>query len=221
MNYNKYIDHTFLKQDGTHKEIDKLVDEAIKHDFYAICINPTWVKYVQPKLAGSDVKLCVVIGFPLGASTTEVKVFEAKHLIDLGVDEIDMVLNIGFLKDGKYDEVLREINAIKQVAGDKVLKVIIETCLLTKEEIIKASEIVAKSNADYIKTSTGFSTAGATFENVKLMLDVAKDKALVKAAGGVKTFDDLKKYIDMGVKRIGTSSGVKLLQNEKLDQISY
>ena len=221
MEYNKYIDHTLLKQQSTKSDIDKLIKEAIEHNFFSICINPTWVAYAKDKLAKSDVKLCVVLGFPLGASTTKTKVFEAQNLIELGVDEIDMVINIGFLKDQKDDYVLEEINAIKAVMGDKVLKVIIETCLLTKEEIIKASQIVAKSDADFIKTSTGFSTAGATFENVKIMLDVVKDKALVKAAGGVKSFADLQKYIHMGVKRIGTSSGVKLLQNQKITSNNY
>ena len=221
MEYNKYIDHTLLKQDSTQNDVDKLIKEAIEHQFFSICINPTWVSYAKDKLVGSGVKLCVVLGFPLGASTTKTKVFEAKNLIELGVDEIDMVINIGFLKDQKDDYVLEEINAIKAVMGDKVLKVIIETCLLTKEEIIKASEIVAKSDADFIKTSTGFSTAGATFENVQIMLDVVADKALVKAAGGVRSFEDLQKYINMGVKRIGTSSGVKLLQNQKITSNNY
>ncbi len=213
----KYIDHTYLKAEGTSKEIDKIIEEAIKYKFKTICINPSWIKYAKEKLAGTDVGITTVIGFPLGANATQVKVFEAKLAIDHGADEIDMVINIGRLKDGQSDYVLNEIKKIKEACGSHTLKVIIENALLTEEEKRLATELVVNSGAEFVKTSTGFSYHGATIEDVKLMKSVTGDKIQIKAAGGVKTPEDFEKMIDLGVTRIGTSSGVKLIEGKKVE----
>ncbi len=214
MDYAKYIDHTYLKAGGTTKHIDKLISEAIEHGFKTICIHPSWVKYAKEKLANTSVGITTVIGFPLGANVTQVKVFETKLAIEHGANEIDMVLNIGRLKDQQFDYVLNEIKKVKETCGEHVLKVIIETALLTEAEKRKATEIVIQSGADFVKTSTGFSFHGATPEDVKLMKEVTKDKILIKAAGGVKTPADLKNMIDLGASRIGTSSGVALIKGD-------
>ena len=218
MKYNKYIDHTLLKQDATKDKINKLIDEAKEYDFKSICINPTWITYCKEQLKNSDVLICTVIGFPLGANTIESKVFEAKDAILKGADEVDMVINIGKLIDNDYEYLVKEISSIKEAVGNKVLKVIIETCLLTDEQIITACKAVIQAKADFVKTSTGFSTAGANVRVVKLMKDTVQDNCLIKAAGGVKTPQDLVEMIDAGANRIGTSSGVLLMNNETSKQ---
>ncbi|NQZ29505.1 MAG: deoxyribose-phosphate aldolase [Mycoplasmatales bacterium] len=221
MNYAKYIDHTYLKAEGTTKHIDKLIKEAIEYGFKTICVNSSWIKYAKNKLEGTGIGITSVIGFPLGAMATQAKVFEAKLAVDHGADEIDMVINIGRLKDGQFDYVLNEIKNIKKAIGSHVLKVIIETALLTEEEKIKATEITMNSGAEFVKTSTGFSYHGATPEDVKLMKKVVGDKILIKAAGGVKTPADLDEMITIGASRIGTSSGVKLISGEKTKDGEY
>ncbi|MDD3122308.1 MAG: deoxyribose-phosphate aldolase [Candidatus Izemoplasmatales bacterium] len=213
MNLNKMIDHTYLKAFGTKKEIDVLLDEAKKYRFKSVCINPYYVKYAKELLEDSEVLVCTVIGFPLGANTVETKVFETLNAIQNGADEIDMVLNIGEVKSGNYDYILSEVNQVKKACSGKTLKVIIETCYLTESEIILVSETIAKSGANFIKTSTGFGPQGATFENVKLMKSHVGNKE-VKAAGGVKTKEDVEKMIEAGATRIGTSNGVALVNNQ-------
>lgn len=212
---NKLIDHTLLKQDATYDQIKTLTDEAKQYDFKSVCVNTSYVKDAAELLKGSDVLVCTTIGFPLGMTTTNTKVFEAKEAIENGAQEIDMVINVGALKDKKYDYVLNEIKAVKEAIGDHVLKVIIETCLLTKEEIVKASELVVEAKADFVKTSTGFSTGGATVEDVKLMKETVQDKIEIKAAGGVRSIEDLHAMVDAGATRIGTSGGVKLMAGEE------
>lgn len=212
MDYAKYIDHTYLKPEGTTVEIDKIIAEAKQYGFKTVCVNSSWVKYVREELGDSEVGITSVIGFPLGAMSTEAKAYEAQVAIEDGADEIDMVINIGRLKDHQYPYVLSDIKAVKNAIGSKVLKVIIETALLSESEARKATELVMQSGAEFVKTSTGFSTRGATFDDVKLMKEVVGDKIQIKAAGGVKTFDDMKKMIALGATRIGTSSGVKLLE---------
>lgn len=212
MNYSKFIDHTNLKQDASINDIKTLCEEAIKFDFMSVCINPCFVKYAHDVLLDSEVKVCTVIGFPLGANTTKTKIYETKQALKDGADEIDMVINVSALKDKKYDYVKNEISKIKKVCKNKILKVILETCLLTDEEIVKACELSLEAKADFVKTSTGFSKGGATVEAVALMRKSVGDKCGVKASGGVKTFEDMQKMIDAGASRIGTSSGVKLLE---------
>ena len=213
MELNKYIDHTLLKADATKKDILKLCEEAKQYNFKSVCVNPSWIPTVQEALKGSEVLTCVVIGFPLGAMTTEVKVFEAKDAVNKGADEVDMVINIGQLKDGNDAYVTSEIKAIKEAVGDKVLKVIIDTCLLTDEEKERACKVIIESGADFAKTSTGFSTNGATVADVKLMKSVVGEKAKVKAAGGVRTKADMLEMIEAGAERIGTSRGVSLMND--------
>ena len=215
MLYNKYIDHTLLKPEATQAQIEVLCNEAREYDFMSVCVNPSHIELCKKLLEGSDVVVCTVVGFPLGATLTSVKVFEAKEALRLGASEVDMVINIGALKEGRTQFVEDEIRAIKEAVGDKILKVIIETALLTEEEIVIASQLVVKAGADFVKTSTGFSTAGATVEHVALMKQTVGDKAQVKAAGGVRNTDDLKEMIAAGATRIGTSAGVKLMQGEK------
>lgn len=212
---NKYIDHTLLKAEATKAEIKQLCSEAIDYDFKAVCVNPSWIKFCKNKLLESDVLVCTVIGFPLGANTTEVKVFETKDAISKGADEIDMVINIGRLKDQDYNYVLEDIKAVVAAAGDKTVKVIIETALLSDEEIIKVSNLCVEAKADFVKTSTGFSTSGANVRVVELIKQTVGDKALIKAAGGVRSGDDLKAMIKVGANRIGTSSGTKLISKKQ------
>ena len=200
----KKVDHTLLKQTATINDIKKLCDDAIKCSTASVCIPPNFVKeakeYVQNKI-----KICTVIGFPNGYNTTNIKVAETKEAIQNGADEIDMVINIGKLKEKNYEYILQEINDIKQACERKILKVIIETCLLTEEEKIKMCEIVSNSEADYIKTSTGFSTAGATFEDIELFNNEIQKNKKIKAAGGIKDFADAEKFISLGSDRLGTS----------------
>ena len=211
MEYNKFIDHTNLKQDATKEDIKKLCEEAISYDFMSVCVNPDFVKFASDLLLDSEVKVCTVIGFPLGASTTRTKVFETKDALKNGADEIDMVINVSALKDKNYDLVKNEIASIKKVCKKHILKVILETCLLTDEEIVTACKLAKEAKADFVKTSTGFSKGGATVEAVKLMRETVKDSMGVKASGGIKTHEDLIKMIDAGANRIGTSSGTKIL----------
>ncbi len=212
MKINQYIDHTCLKSAATGKEIKKLCEEAIKYNFFTVCINPSYIKVAKKYLENSDVKICTVIGFPLGSNTTKIKAYEAKNAIEEGADEVDVVINVSWLKDKKYNLIIQEINAIKSNMPNHILKVIVETALLTEEEIKKISEIILESNADYIKTSTGFSTRGANFQDIKIMKEIIKDKKGIKAAGGVSTYEDAVKMINLGATRIGTSRGVELIK---------
>ncbi len=222
MKYEKMIDHTYLKAEGTSKDIDKLIDEAKKFGFGAVCINSSWIKYVKEKIKKEDIKIVSVIGFPLGACITQIKVQEAKLAIDHGADEIDMVINIGRFKDGQYDYVLNEIKKIKETCGNKVLKVIIETALLKDWEIEKATEIVLASGADFIKTSTGFSYRGADKKDIEIFKKViGKNNLKIKAAGGIKSMDDIIMYTKMGVERFGTSSSVAIFTGKTKKDNSY
>ena len=209
-----HVDHTLLTQTATWNEIKQILDDAIKYKVASACIPASYVKeaseYVKGKLA-----ICTVIGFPNGYATTASKVFMAKDAINNGAKEVDMVINIGWLKDKKYDELEKEIKAIKEAVGSLVLKVIIETCLLTDEEKIKMCEIVSKAGADYIKTSTGFSTAGATFDDVKLFSEHIGKNVKIKAAGGIASLDDAYKFLELGADRLGTSRIVKLVKGQE------
>lgn len=212
MKLSKYIDHTLLKADASLEAIGKLCDEAKEYDFKSVCVNTCNIPFCKERLAGSDVLVCCVIGFPLGAMSKEAKVAETKDAIVKGADEVDMVINIGRLKDRDYDYVTNEIREIKEACGDKTLKVIIETCLLTDEEKVKACECILNAKADFVKTSTGFSTAGATFEDVALLKKTVGDRCFIKAAGGVRSRNDFEKMISLGANRIGTSSGTRLIE---------
>lgn len=215
MNYNKMIDHTVLKPETKKEAVTTLCKEAMEYHFASVCVNPTWVSYCAEILKGSDVKVCTVIGFPLGANTSATKAFETKDAITNGADEIDMVLNIGEMKDGNYQAVLKDIQAVVEAANGKCVKVILETCLLTKEEIKKACELCKEAKATFVKTSTGFSTGGATVEDVKLMKDTVGDALEVKASGGVRTYEDMVNVVNAGATRIGTSAGIKLVNKEE------
>lgn len=204
-----YVDHTLLKQEATWEEIKVICDDAMKYQTASVCIPPCYVKrasdYVNGKMA-----ICTVIGFPNGNHTTETKVFETKDAIEKGASEVDMVINIGELRAGNYDYVRDEIKAIKEAAGDKILKVIIETCLLTEEEKLVCCKLVTEAGADFIKTSTGFSTGGATFDDVALMKEHVGEHVKVKAAGGISSFADAEQFIALGAERLGTSRLVKI-----------
>lgn len=212
MGLNKYIDHTILKATASSSDIQKLCEEAIEHEFYSVCVNGCYVADAKHLLQGTDVKVAAVVGFPLGAMTTASKVFEAKEAIENGASEIDMVINVAKLKDGEFDYVENEIRLIKEAIGDNVLKVIIETCYLTDEEKVKACELSLVAKADFVKTSTGFGTGGATYEDVKLMKSVVGDNAKVKASGGVRDKETAQKYVDLGAERLGTSSGIEIVK---------
>ena len=212
MGLNKYIDHTILKATASSADVQKLCEEAIEHEFYSVCVNGCYVADAKHLLQGTDVKVAAVVGFPLGAMTTASKVFEAKEAIENGASEIDMVINVAKLKDGEFDYVENEIRLIKEAIGDNVLKVIIETCYLTDEEKVKACELSLVAKADYVKTSTGFGTGGATYEDVKLMKSVVGDNAKVKASGGVRDKKTAQKYVDLGAERLGTSSGIEIVK---------
>lgn len=213
MNINKLIDHTALKPNTNKESILKLIAEAKTYDFASVCVNPCWVALAHQELKNTDVKVCTVIGFPLGANTTEVKVFETKDAIEKGAQEIDMVINIAMLKDKEYDYVENEIHQIVEAAKDKaIVKVIIETCLLTDEEKIKACELSQKTGADFVKTSTGFSTGGATVHDIALMRKTVGAEMGVKASGGVHTHEEALAMVEAGATRIGASAGVKLLK---------
>ncbi|AVQ34037.1 deoxyribose-phosphate aldolase [Staphylococcus muscae] len=217
MNYEKYIDHTLLKPESTRQQIDKIIEEAKEYHFKSVCVNPTHVAYSAEKLADSDVLVCTVIGFPLGASTSEVKACETKDAISKGADEIDMVINIGALKDGRYDDVQADIAAVVEASDDKTVKVIIETVLLTDEEKVKACELSKAAGADFVKTSTGFAGGGATPEDVKLMKDTVGDALEVKASGGVRNLADFQAMLEAGATRVGASAGVQIMQGLEAD----
>ena len=212
MGLNKYIDHTILKATASSSDVQKLCEEAIEHEFYSVCVNGCYVADAKHLLQGTDVKVAAVVGFPLGAMTTAAKVFEAKEAIENGASEIDMVINIAKLKDGEFEFVENEIRQIKEAIGDNVLKVIIETCYLTDEEKVKACELSLVAKADFVKTSTGFGTGGATYEDVKLMKSVVGDNAKVKASGGVRDKETAQKYVNLGAERLGTSSGIDIVK---------
>ena len=212
MGLNKYIDHTILKATASSSDVQKLCEEAIEHKFYSVCVNGCYVADDKQLLQGTDVKVAAVVGFPLGAMTTAAKVFEAKEAVENGASEIDMVINVAKLKDGEFDYVENEIRLIKEVIGDNVLKVIIETCYLTDEEKVKACELSLVAKADFVKTSTGFGTGGATYEDVKLMKSVVGDNAKVKASGGVRDKETAQKYVNLGAERLGTSSGIEIVK---------
>lgn len=208
------VDHTLLKQEATWEQIKSICDDGMMYDTASVCIPPSYVRQAVEYIirSNSNLKVCTVIGFPNGYSTTQVKCFETSDAIENGADEIDMVINIGWVKDRKYEEILEEIIAVKEACQGKILKVIIETCLLTEEEKIKLCEIVSEAGADYIKTSTGFSKSGATFEDVELMDKHVASTVKIKAAGGISSLDDAKKFIELGASRLGTSKIVKIVK---------
>lgn len=213
MQLNQYIDHTLLKADTTKDQIEKLCAEAKEYGFASVCVNPTWVKYSSELLEGTNVKVCTVIGFPLGAATSETKAFETKNAIMNGATEVDMVINIGELKNNNTELVETDIRSVVEAANGRALtKVIIETCLLTDEEKVKACELSVKAGADFVKTSTGFSTGGAIVEDVKLMRKSVGPKIGVKASGGIRTKEDALIMIDAGATRIGASSGINIVK---------
>ena len=212
MGLNKYIDHTILKATASNADVQKLCAEAIEHKFYSVCVNGCYVADAKHLLQGTDVKVAAVVGFPLGAMTTAAKVFEAKEAVENGASEIDMVINVAKLKDGEFEYVENEIRQIKEAIGDNVLKVIIETCYLTDEEKVKACELSLVAKADFVKTSTGFGTGGATYEDVKLMKSVVGNNAKVKASGGVRDKETAQKYVELGAERLGTSSGIDIVK---------
>ena len=212
MNYNKMIDHTVLKADTPLETVKRICDEAMEYGFASVCINPCHVAYCADYLKDSDVNVCTVIGFPLGATTSAVKAFETKDAIANGVDEVDMVINIGALKSRNLKLVRDDVKAVVEAANGTLVKVILETCLLTEDEIKKACELCVEAKADYVKTSTGFSTRGATIEDVRIMKEAVHGKAKVKAAGGVRTPEDMVKIVAAGADRIGTSAGCSLVK---------
>ncbi len=208
------VDHTLLAQDATNEQIIEICEQAIKYKTASVCIPPCYVKLASENLDG-NVKVCTVIGFPNGYNTTDTKKAETQEAVIDGADEIDMVINIAMLKNKEFEKVKNEIEELKKICGDKVLKVIIETCLLDEDEKIKMCEIVTEAGADFIKTSTGFSTAGATFEDIALFKKHVGKNVKIKAAGGIKDFDDAQKFIDLGADRLGTSRLVKILEKEE------
>ncbi|HEL0551874.1 TPA: deoxyribose-phosphate aldolase [Streptococcus equi subsp. zooepidemicus] len=214
MNINKYIDHTLLKADSVQSQLDQLIEEAKAYDFASVCVNPCWVAYAAKALKGTDVKVCTVVGFPLGATTSATKAFETKDGIENGADEIDMVINIGLLKQGDYQAVEDDMRAVVEASGDKLVKVIIEACLLTDDEKVKACQLAVNAGVDFVKTSTGFSTGGATVSDVKLMRQTVGPDIGVKAAGGARSLEDALAFVEAGATRIGTSAGVTIMKGE-------
>ena len=212
MKLNKYIDHTLLKADATKEQITKLCNEAKQYDFASVCVNTCYVPLCKELLKESDVKVCCVVGFPLGAMDSDSKAFEAKNAVLNGADEVDMVINVGALKDKNYDYVTKDIEKVVNASKPSIVKVIIETCLLTDEEKVEACKCALNAKAAFVKTSTGFSTNGATVEDVKLMKDTVKDNCKVKAAGGIRSCEDALKMIDAGAERLGCSAGVKIME---------
>lgn len=214
MKLNKYIDHTLLKADATQESIKELCRQAKEYDFMSVCINSSNIELAKEELKGTDVKICTVIGFPLGATTTESKVFETTDAIEKGADEVDMVLNIGALKSKNFDIVLRDISEVAKAAHNKgkILKVILETCLLDKDEIIKACQLSKEAGADFVKTSTGFSTGGAKEEDVALMRKTVGDLMGVKSSGGIRTLEKARLMIENGATRLGVSAGVQIME---------
>ena len=211
----KYIDHTNLKAFATKADIEKLCDEAKEYNFASVCVNPYWVPLCAEKLSGTGVKVCTVIGFPLGATSTKSKAFETKTAVEQGADEVDMVINVGLAKDGEWEKLTQDIKAVveeaKKTSKETVVKVILETCYLTDEQIVKACECCKNANADFVKTSTGFGAEGATIHNVELMKKTVKDALKVKAAGGIRDKETALAMIEAGASRLGTSSGKTIL----------
>lgn len=212
MNINSYIDYTNLKMDATIEDIEKLCDEARKYHFTAVCVHPYYVPFAKKALEGSTVQIATVVGFPLGMNTKEVKVYEAIEAVNEGADEIDMVINVGALKDKDYDYVKEEIEEIRDAIDGKVLKVIIETSLLTEEEIIKMTEICNETYINFIKTSTGFGSRGVNEDDIKTINNHKNGVLEIKASGGIKSLEDVNKYLEMGVTRIGTSHAVEIIE---------
>lgn len=217
MKLNKFIDHTILKPETTQEQVEKILSEAKEYDFASVCVNPTWVSLAAESLKDTDVKVCTVIGFPLGANTSAVKAFETKDAIANGADEIDMVINIGALKAGNDALVLDDIKAVVEASGDKLVKVIIEACLLTDDEKVRACQLSKEAGADYVKTSTGFSTGGATVADVALMRKTVGPDMGVKASGGARSYEDAIAFIEAGASRIGASSGVAIMNGAQAD----
>lgn len=217
MKLNKFIDHTILKPETTQEQVEKILSEAKEYDFASVCVNPTWVSLAAESLKDSDVKVCTVIGFPLGANTSAVKAFETKDAIANGADEIDMVINVGALKAGNDALVLDDIKAVVDASGDKLVKVIIETCLLTDDEKVRACQLSKEAGADYVKTSTGFSSGGATVADVALMRKTVGPDMGVKASGGARSYEDAIAFIEAGASRIGASSGVAIMNGAQAD----
>lgn len=212
MEINRMIDHTLLKSESTREQIKSLCDEALEYNFKSVCINPFWVSYANDILKDSEVSVCTVIGFPLGANTTSMKATEAREAILNGADEVDMVINVGLLKSKEYDLVEEDIKAVVEESKDKVVKVIIETCLLSDEEIVKACEISMKSGADFVKTSTGFNSAGAKAQDVNLMRKTVGDTLGVKASGGIRDLKTAREMIENGAARLGVSAGIEIIK---------
>lgn len=217
MDIAKYIDHTVLAADARKEKIEALCKEAYQHGFASVCVNSCWVSLAAKLLEGTEVKVCTVVGFPLGAMDSVSKADEARNAVRNGADEIDMVINIGFLKSGMYDEALEDIREVRKATEGKTLKVIIETCLLTDEEKKKACELSEEAGADFVKTSTGFSTGGATVEDVALMKSVVGDRLRVKASGGIRDYKTAKAMIEAGASRIGASAGVRIVEEQNAD----
>lgn len=212
MNVAGMIDHTLLKADASKEQIEQLCDEAIEYQFASVCVNPVWVKLASERLKGTGVKVCTVIGFPLGAQTTETKAFETANAVENGAEEIDMVINIGALKSGDLEMVAKDIRAVVDAAqGKAITKVIIETCLLTKEEKESVCALAVKTGADFLKTSTGFAGGGAKVEDIRLMRRIAGTEIGVKASGGIRTAEDALKMIEAGATRIGASAGIAIV----------
>ena len=209
-----YIDHTLLKPDATRAQLEQLCAEAAEHQFSTVCVNGSRVELAYSLLEDSDVQVCTVVGFPLGAMDADAKRYETEVAVDLGASEIDMVMNVGRFKDGEHDYIVREIRDVVEAADDRVVKVILETCLLTNDEIAQACKLLTQAQAHFVKTSTGFGNAGATLEHVRLMRETVGQFAGVKAAGGVRNADDARAMIEAGATRIGTSNGVAIVSGE-------
>ncbi|MCD6376759.1 MAG: deoxyribose-phosphate aldolase [Caldisericaceae bacterium] len=217
----RWIDHTMLKPDATREEIEKICHEAIEFGFASVCVNPTWVPLAYKKLRGNEPKVCTVVGFPLGATFPEVKALETELAVERGADEIDMVINIGALKSGDYDLVEHDIRSVVRAAGRRIVKVIIETCLLTDEEKVKACTLAKIAGANYVKTSTGFSKGGATVKDVALMRKVVGSEMGVKASGGVRSYEEACKMVEAGATRIGASASVAIVANGAAEKSDY
>ena len=216
MELNKLIDHTLLKATATIADIETLCKEAVEYDFYSVCVNSCYVATAKNFLAGTDIKVCSVVGFPLGAMSAKAKYFETGEALSDGADEIDMVLNVGLLKSGEVNKALDEIISLKRCVGEnRVLTVILETCYLTNEEKRLACRMALDAKADFVKTSTGFGSGGATLADVKLMKECVQDKAKIKASGGIRDYETAMQYVNLGVQRIGTSNGIAILKGEK------
>lgn len=213
----KLFDHTILKADATRKDVKRVCDEAMAYSFCSVCVNSYYVPYVANLLHGSDVKICSVVGFPLGAMSTRAKALEAKIAVMDGADEIDMVINVGALKDRDYSVVLEDIKAVKEACGEHILKVIIETCLLTDDEKVKACELAKEAGADFVKTSTGFSSAGANVEDVRLIRETVGPDMGVKASGGIHDKEFAKELVDAGANRLGTSATIEIVESAFYD----